>query len=124
VLRSNGCSLGKRGEDLACCELRRRGYEIVERRYRTRHGEIDIIARDAGVLVFVEVKARSSDRFGAGVHAVTVAKQRQIAGMASHYLSARRLMDVPCRFDVVSVLIESGQPAIDVIQGAFESALS
>ena len=57
-------SLGKLGEDLACRELTRRGYVILARRYRTRHGEIDIVAREGEVLVFVEVKASSHDRFG------------------------------------------------------------
>ena len=56
--------LGIRGEELACRELRRRGYSILARRYRTRHGEIDIVAMDDDVLVFVEVKARSDRRFG------------------------------------------------------------
>ena len=57
-------SLGKRGEDLACEELERRGYAIVDRRFRTRCGELDIVARDGDVLVFVEVKARSGSSFG------------------------------------------------------------
>ena len=60
-------SLGKRGEDLACAELEKRGYVIVDRRFRTRCGELDIVARDGGVLVFVEVKARSGSNFGTPV---------------------------------------------------------
>ena len=63
--------LGRHGEELACRELRRRGYAIVARRYRTRHGEIDIVAMDEGVLVFVEVKTRSDRRFGSPLAAVT-----------------------------------------------------
>ena len=54
-------SLGKRGEDLACAELERRGYVIVDRRFRTRCGELDIVARDGGVLVFIEVKTGQSN---------------------------------------------------------------
>ena len=69
--RDDRQSLGKLGEDLACAELHRRGYEILERRYRTRFGEIDIVARDGDVTVFVEVKARDGDDFGGGAAAVT-----------------------------------------------------
>jgi len=62
-------TLGELGETLACEELRRRGYAILERRYRTRYGEIDIVARHGDVLVFVEVKARAGDAFGTGAEA-------------------------------------------------------
>lgn len=113
-------SLGKRGEDLACAELRRRGYAILERRYRTRFGEIDIVARDAGVVVFVEVKARVGDAFGGGAEAVTAPKQRRVAQMAVDFLSRRRLHDQPCRFDVVAVSFERGQPRIEVYVNAFD----
>ena len=75
-------TLGELGETLACDELRRRGYAILERRYRTRYGEIDIVARHGDVLVFVEVKARAGDAFGTGAEAVTAYKQRRVARMA------------------------------------------
>ena len=107
------------GEDLACRELRRRGYAILARRYRTRHGEIDIIARDGGALVFVEVKARRGAAFGGAGAAVTPWKQRRVAAMAADYLARRRLLDAECRFDVVTVDMESGYPRIDVITHAF-----
>ena len=61
-------ALGESGEEQACRELRRRGYAILARRYRTRHGEIDIVARDGEVLVFVEVKTRSTEAFGRGLY--------------------------------------------------------
>src|SRR5687767_10698742 len=93
-------SLGKLGEDLACDELARRGYEILALRYRTRLGEIDIIARHDEAIVFVEVKARVTDRFGGAAAAVTGEKQRRIGRMALEYLSRNRLFDKPCRFDV------------------------
>jgi putative endonuclease len=112
-------SLGKMGEDLACGELAQRGYEILERRYRTRYGEIDIIARAAGSLVFVEVKAREGDEFGGGGAAVTVAKQQRIVRMAIDFLARRRLQDQPCRFDVVTVDFEGGRPRIEVYPHAF-----
>jgi putative endonuclease len=112
--------LGESGEDLACAALERRGYAILERRYRTRIGEIDIVARDGDVLVFVEVKTRRSSRFGQPTEAVTVAKRRRVALMAADYLARRRPRDSPCRFDVVAVTIgEHGPPCVDVIPGAF-----
>lgn len=115
-------NLGKTGEDLACRELERRGYAIVDRRVRTRGGEIDIIARDGPTLVFVEVKAREGDDFGDGAEAVTRWKQRRIVRLAIQYVTDRRLSNQPCRFDVVSIRLDAGQPAIDVFQNAFDAS--
>ena len=84
-------------------ELERRGYAILERRYRTRHGEIDVIARDGDTLVFVEVKVRLTAERGTAAEAVTVHKQRRLVSMAVDYLARRRLGDCACRFDVVAV---------------------
>lgn len=114
-------SLGKTGEDLACAELLGRGYEILERRHRTRLGEIDIIARQAGTLVFVEVKARLGSAFGGGAAAVGWRKQQKILRLAADYLSRRRLLDQPCRFDVVVVDLGNGPPRIAVYTHAFGS---
>lgn len=114
--------LGKHGEDLACLELRRRGYSIVARRYRTRHGEIDIVAMDHGVLVFVEVKTRSSRRFGTPLAAVTPLKQRRLTRMALDYLARSRTAGVPCRFDVVAVAVGQGRPVVEVATNAFSCA--
>ena len=113
--------LGESGEDLACRELRARGYAILERRYRTRMGEIDIVARDGTTTVFVEVKTRAGDAFGGGAAAVTAWKQQRIALMAAHYLARRRWHDRPCRFDVVIVDCSSGLPVIELIKGAFDA---
>jgi putative endonuclease len=97
-----------------------RGYAIVDRRYRTRAGEIDIIARDGQTLVFVEVKTRRSARRGLPVEAITRRKRRQIVLMASDYLARRRPRARICRFDVVSVAMnESGPATILVIPDAF-----
>jgi len=115
-------SLGKLGENLACAALERRGYAIIARRYRTRAGEIDIVASDGGVMVFVEVKARAGDAFGGGAEAVTRWKQRRLTMMALDYLARHRLEDTPCRFDVVTVDIADGQPPrVDIYTDAFES---
>ncbi len=113
--------LGKTGEDLACRELERRGYAIVARRYRRRGGELDIIARDGGTLVFVEVKARDSHEFGEAAEAVTPYKRRRIARVAMDYVMLHRLSNCPCRFDVVAIHFEAGQPSIEVFQNAFDA---
>jgi putative endonuclease len=95
--------LGKSGEDLAVDELRRLGYAILARRYRTRHGEIDVVAREGETLVFVEVKARTTREFGQAAEAVTPGKQRRVISMAIDYLARHRLTEVACRFDVVAI---------------------
>ena len=114
-------SLGKLGEDLACAELCRRGYELLDRRYRTRFGEIDIVARHRGAVVFVEVKVRAGGAFGDAAAAVTDLKQHRIARMAVDFLSRRRLNNQPCRFDVVAISFERGRPRVDVYESAFEA---
>jgi putative endonuclease len=119
MARDGRQSLGKAGEDLACAALVRRGYAILERRYRTRYGEIDIVARVGGSLVFVEVKTRVSGEFGGGEEAVTVAKQRRIVRMAIDYLTRHELLDRPCRFDVVTIHLKDGRPMIEVYPHAF-----
>ena len=114
-------SLGKLGEDLACVELSRRGYAILARRYRTRFGEIDIIARDGETTVFVEVKTRDGDRFGDGAEAVTAWKQRRVAAMAIDYASRHRLHHRPLRFDVVAIDVSTAPPQVEVYVNAFEA---
>ena len=113
-------SLGRYGEDLACRELQRRGYSILARRFRTRFGEIDIIAREGPTLVFVEVKTRRSAAFGGPVAAVNAAKQRRLVNMARSYLLGLGGGAPPCRFDVVGVTAGAGRPpVIEVVRDAF-----
>ena len=121
MARDGRQALGISGENLACAELQRRGYAILERRYRTRLGEIDIIARDGATLVFVEVKARLTDDFGGAAAAVTAWKQRRIARMAMDYLSRRTAVDGPCRFDVVAIDVDAAGPRVIVYPNAFDS---
>src|SRR2546425_11636422 len=89
--------LGEEGERAAARFLEARGYRILERNYRTRRGEIDLIAEDGRMLVFVEVKVRLDDRFGGPAAAITRAKQARIARLAQQYLVWRRVGDPPCR---------------------------
>jgi putative endonuclease len=114
-------SLGKRGEDLACRELERRGYAIIARRFRVRGGELDIVARDGPVLVFVEVKTRAGRLFGDAAEAVTPLKQRRITKLASEYLMRHPAPQCPCRFDVVSIHFDGDRPTVDVFRAAFDA---
>ncbi len=79
----------------------RRGYRLLSRRYRAGKGEIDLIARDGNVLVFIEVKARTKAGQGAGFEAVTADKRRRLRSAASAYQKSRGLLDAPCRFDIL-----------------------
>jgi putative endonuclease len=114
--------LGKWAEDQACRALARRGYAILERRYRSRRGEIDIIARDRGVLVFIEVKSRRTLTCGSPASGVTAQKQQRLLRLAAQYLQRHGLTNAPCRFDVVSVYCPSASepPRIDHLQSAFD----
>jgi putative endonuclease len=112
-------ALGVDGEDVACRVLEARGYRILARRYRTRIGEIDVVARQGECIVFVEVKTRRDGRFGDPAAAVTAEKQRRLTVMASDYLARHRLERVPARFDVVGILVGEGRPRVDVIVDAF-----
>ena len=115
--------LGKSGEDLAVRELASRGYAILARRYRTRFGEIDVIARDGPTVVFVEVRRRSAGGYGSAAESVTPAKQRRVARMAVAYLARERLIDrCPVRFDVVAIDDgPTGAPRVTVIRSAFDA---
>lgn len=118
---SDRITLGKAGEEYACRELERRGYAILARRFRTRMGELDIVARDGRTLVFIEVKARRSVRFGEPVEAVTWQKQQRLARMAAEYVLQHGIGDAGCRFDVVSVRFDGTlRPHVDVVKNAFD----
>ncbi len=111
--------LGKAGEDRAARFLAKQGYKILERNYRVPSGEIDLIALHKGEVVFVEVKTRTSDAFGAPELAVTPRKQRQMVKAALGYIKYKKLHQVPCRFDVVAIN-EASEKEIELIQNAFE----
>jgi putative endonuclease len=111
--------LGQKGEGFAAKFLKKKGYKIIEQNFKTRIGEIDIIADDRGTLVFVEVKTRENLHYGQPFEAVHYFKKRKIAHVAMLYL--KKLKEVPpCRFDVVSVYYENGRPECELIRDAFE----
>lgn len=115
--------LGIIGEELAAVELTARGYAVLARRYRTRHGEIDIVCEHEGTIVFVEVRARASAEFGRAAESVTDAKKRKVSAMAVDYLARNELANRPCRFDVVAIDNAMGPlPEITVYPNAFDAA--
>jgi putative endonuclease len=95
--------LGRRGEQMAAQALRERGYHIIEHNFRCRYGEIDLIAEEQNDLVFVEVKTRRGTAFGQPEEAVTRAKRRKLAEVASYYLETRNAGDRSWRIDVVAI---------------------
>jgi putative endonuclease len=107
---------GAAAESLAAAFLQSRGLAILERNYRCRFGEIDLVARSGALLVFVEVRARRSDAFGGAAGSITAAKRRRLVATARHYLAARRV-DRACRFDVV--LVRGAEPQVEWLQDAF-----
>ncbi len=111
---------GNKGEEIACQYLKKLGFKILERNYRIRGGEIDIVAKDKDALVFVEVKARHSTLFGSPGEAISAHKQRQISKSAICYLKENNLLKQPARFDVVTLLYKEDLPEIDLIKDAFE----
>ncbi|MEC9488845.1 MAG: YraN family protein [Halanaerobium sp.] len=112
--------LGQWGEEQAENYIKEQGYLLLERNYSNHMGEIDLIARDGEILVFIEVKTRSSSSFGSPLEAVGLSKQRQIYRLAQAYLQSRRLPETKCRFDVIGIELQDGSGVeIIHIKGAF-----
>jgi len=123
-MKAGRLGLGAEGERVAKAYLQTQGFRILHENYSTPLGEIDLIAKEGGVVVFVEVKARTSGEFGPPQASVTLAKQRQIVKVARLYLQRERLAEVACRFDVVAVTFaggQAGQPDVLLIRDAFSS---
>lgn len=117
----NNKDTGELGEDLATKFLNKQKFSIITRNYRLNNGEIDIIAEDGDDLVFVEVKTRSSIKFGTPAEAVNFLKQQQIIRVAQEYISQHNLFHKNIRFDVITVLLEINKaPEITLIKHAFE----
>ena len=109
---------GQISEDRAAAYLMARGYTIRDRNWRIGHKEIDIIAQKEGVIVFVEVKARKSDRYGDAVEAVNDQKIRNLVAAAHAYTRYHRI-DLPTRFDIISITGEPGRQTVEHIEEAF-----
>lgn len=111
---------GQRGEDLACDLLVKKGYKLIERNYTYGKGELDIIAKDGNVLVFVEVKSRYNLEYGPPELGITKKKQRMVRYTAEAYLHEKDIVDTDCRIDVVAILFRGKEPPqINHIENAF-----
>ena len=118
--KDNNRSVGTRYETMAAVYLEQKGYTIVERNYRRRGGELDIVAAKDGMLIICEVKYRRTGEHGSPLEAVDARKQRQISRMTAHYLVSHGYRrEVPVRFDVIGI---SGDDGIEHIENAFPYA--
>lgn len=112
---------GKRGEDIATSFLEKNKYKIIAKNYKTRIGEVDVIARDREVFCFVEVRTRSSDSFCSPEETIDAKKKAQISKAALSFIRAHQLEDRPARFDIVTILFrEDGGFKVNHIKNAFE----
>ena len=120
-LHLNGnCNKGKYGENIAAKYLKTHGYKIVERNYYCKFGEIDIIALNKDMLVFVEVKTRSSRKTIPPEFTVTKYKQNKIKKTARNYIGKHSILNRDCRFDIVAITLENGEPSVILYKNAFD----
>ncbi len=113
--------VGKMAEDAACKFLKKKGYKIVARNYRTRLGELDIVALDGEVVAFVEVRSKKEGSFGPPGASINDEKSRRLTRAAWNFLTKKGIRDRDCRFDVVSIAYKEGtkSPRIDLFKNAF-----
>lgn len=111
---------GKEGEKIAASFLKKSGYHIIETNFRCVLGEIDIVARENGELVFIEVKTRKSEALGYPEQAVGIKKQTKISRLALFYLQEKKLTDARARFDVVAITMSDSENEIRLIKNAFD----
>jgi putative endonuclease len=119
IVLSSRVAQGAVAEELALRYLEARGLTLVARNFRCRLGELDLIMRDGGQLVFVEVRSRRHSRYGTPAESVTRTKQQRLLRTAAFYLQ-RRHLDQPCRFDVVAILQAESEPQLEWIRDAFQ----
>jgi len=111
--------LARKGEALAEGFLKKNKYKILLKNYRNNYGEIDIIGQDKDTLCFIEVKTRSTQRFGSPHEAIDAHKRRKISQVALKYLKDNRFLDRPARFDTVAIYTQEKQTKIELIKNAF-----
>jgi putative endonuclease len=111
---------GLAAEDLACQYLCQQGLRLIERNFRCRVGELDLIMEDGTDLVFVEVRSRHNNRYGTPAETITPVKRRRLVRTALFFLQQRRL-DAPCRFDIIAISQASGKPKLEWIKNAFQT---
>jgi len=114
-------NLGEKGEGIAASYLEKiKGYKILQRNYRCVFGEMDIIAKDHGVLSFVEVKTRGSADFGIPQESVNKRKQHQLSKVALEFINRYKVHNMKARFDVVAVYLLPKEERVELIKDAFE----
>lgn len=112
-------ALGKRGEDLACRHLLEQGFEIAARNVRVGRLELDIVARRGSLVIFCEVRARTSDRFMSPAQSIDVGKVRRVRQAAAQWLRQSQLGATEIRFDVASILFDTEDGRLNYLEGAF-----
>lgn len=112
-------ALGQQGEEIAVRYLQKEGYRILDRNFRTRYGELDVICMKKDILVFVEVKTRRSETYGTAEEALTPNKIEHIRKVALHYLNTRPVRHREIRFDVITILMTNHEPQLNHITAAF-----
>lgn len=120
-MRRDPRPLGAAGEEVAARLLASLGYRLLDRNFRCPLGELDAVAIKDGTLVFLEVKARTSDDFGGPLEAVDRRKRRKLTRLAQYYAKQKGLFDAPQRFDVVAVWFEGGRARAEVYENAFDA---
>jgi putative endonuclease len=111
-------AIGNKGEEIALKHLLEKGYKILEKNWRFRHKEVDIIATDSTNLVIVEVKTRTNDIYGDPEQSVTFQKQDYLIAAAEQYLNIKDLT-TPVRFDIITIVLEQGKFILNHIEDAF-----
>ena len=114
--------LGRKGEEEAVKFIKKQGYRILQTNFKTKSGEIDIIAEDKKVVAFIEVKTRATGEYGSPLEAVNYHKRKKIALVANQFLTRHKVENRECRFDIVAILARSDDPKtweIDLIKDAF-----
>ncbi|NDV19702.1 YraN family protein [Pseudodesulfovibrio sp. JC047] len=112
--------IGSLGERAAARYLETKGYRVLERNWRYRQWELDLICRDRETVVFVEVKTRKAHSMSSPADGLTPAKQRRLVKAASHYLTQKDLWDAPCRFDLAAVTENGTSMDVDHCENAFD----
>jgi putative endonuclease len=111
--------VGNKGESLAEDYIKRKGYKIIQRNYRCRLGEIDIIAKDGDTIVFIEVRTKQNENFGSPQDSVTSTKINKISKTALSFIQEKNLSGFSYRFDFIAITFSQGKPNIEHIENAF-----
>lgn len=118
-MSQRGIELDRSCEEKAVRYLKKSGYKILERNYRTPFGEIDVIAEEGGSIVFLEIKSRTSPLFGPPYLRITKKKRENIIKSSLSYLKRRGLAEAECRIDVVSISLDKEEGRMELIKNAF-----